>query len=157
MEKLLIVNNGSASKKYALFSAGAPVFKAHLEKADEGEGLVATLTYGSQEEKRSISQEYYENAVAFILEILTEKNLITGPKDLTSVGLRVVAPGEHFQKNHPLDADCLSKLEEAKLQAPLHITPVIAEIGQLKKLLPDTPVIIVSDSAFHAGATMGFQ
>jgi len=150
MEKLLIVNNGSASKKYALFSAGVPVFKAHLEKDDEGEGLVSTLTYGSQEEKRATSQDDYENAVAFIFKFLVEKNLITGPQGLTGVGLRVVAPGEHFKNNHPLDAACLAKLEEAKLQAPLHITPVIAEIRQLKKLLPDTPVIIVSDSAFHA-------
>ena len=149
MGKLLIVNNGSASKKYALFTAGAPVFEAHLEKDDEGSGLVATLTFGSQQEKIAVSQKDYENALEFILKFLKDKNWLASPKDLTGVGLRVVAPGTFFQENRRLDEEYFAKLQEAKTEAPLHINPVIKEIEQLKKVLSDTPVMAISDSAFH--------
>ncbi|KKW06223.1 MAG: Acetate kinase, partial [candidate division CPR1 bacterium GW2011_GWC1_49_13] len=138
-QKILSINNGSASKKYALYEGEKEVFRAHLEK--EKEGLIVTLGSPDQQKTLPLSQKDYVQALSFVL------GQIEG--EVNAVGLRVVAPGSFFQENRKLDSGYLAKLQEAQAEAPLHITPVIEEIEQLRKLLPDTPIMTISDSAFH--------
>lgn len=145
--KFLIINTGSASKKYALYFDQKEVFKIHIER--EEERIVATLTSGSEGEKLSILQKDYDSSIDFLLKLLVQKSLIKDKEEINAIGLRVVAPGDYFLSNKIIDEEYLSKLKQAEKQAPLHVKPAILEIEQLKKVLPDISIIGVSDSAFH--------
>ena len=147
-KKYLVVNTGSASKKYALYSGEVELFKVHFER--EGGGFVATLKIGVAEEKMTVSPADYDNSIDFVLGLLKSKELVANKNEIAAVGVRIVAPGAYFLANKILDQEFLDKLERAREEAPLHINPVIAEIGHLKKALPETAVFGVSDSAFHA-------
>lgn len=143
----LIINTGSASKKYALYSENQEIFKAHLETEDGG--LVSAIKIGAEEKKETIPQESYDNSVNYIIELLLSNKLITDIGSIKAVGLRIVAPGNYFLSDKIIDAEYLAKLQEAKNRAPLHIDPELAEIEHLKKTMPATPIVGISDSAFH--------
>jgi acetate kinase len=150
-KKYLIVNTGSASKKYALYS-GLPgqgeteVFRAHFEKED-GNFVVTVKT--ETEEKMNVTDKDYQSSVEYVLNLLKTKKLIEEARNIDMVGLRVVAPGMYFLENKIIDEEYSNNLQKAKEEAPLHIAPVISELEQLQNDLPCTPVFGVSDSAFH--------
>ncbi|MBI4991725.1 MAG: acetate/propionate family kinase [Candidatus Harrisonbacteria bacterium] len=152
-KKYLIVNTGSASKKYALYAGGKEVCKAHFEKEDGK--LVVTFTAGLQRNKKNITQAEYGASIRYLLELLQAKKIISAKSDIEMIGLRVVAPGDYFLSSCVVDKTYFNKLKASEQEAPLHIHPIIAEIRQLKKILPGVQVVGVSDSAFHAN--MPFQ
>ncbi len=143
----LIINTGSASKKYALYSDNREVFKAHMETEDGN--LVSTIKLDTTEKKETITQENYDNSVNYIIELLLSNKLIAAIDDIKAVGLRIVAPGNYFLSDKIIDDEYLTKLQEAKNRAPLHIEPELSEIEHLKKTMPNTPIVGISDSAFH--------
>lgn len=135
MEKnYVMVNIGSASKKYALYRGGREVFRAHFEH--EGEGVIATINRGSA----CISVDEYENSFAYILPHLGV---------IHTVGVRIVAPGEYFQEHREITSEYIRELTQARESAPLHITPVLKELAKIRALLPGVQVVGVSDSCFH--------
>lgn len=140
-KKFLIINPGSASKKYSIYSGGVAVFHAHLEQEDGG--LVATVTDATGKRKEAISKDQYSDALAFVIER-------AGTPAVAAIGLRIVAPGNYFAVNRLIDDEYQKRLETEKERAPLHITPVLAEIGLIKKTLPGIPLAAISDSAFHS-------
>lgn len=146
MEKYFIVNVGSESRKYALYQDGERVFSAHFEK--EGGKLVIELVVGSSEEKKEISQQV-ENSAEYVIDELLSQKVIGDKNEISAIGFRVVAPGSYFLQNKIIDNEYLEKLETAKEQAPLHINPMLAELKALESILPNIPVVGVSDSAFH--------
>lgn len=147
-KKYLIVNTGSASKKYALYAGGKEICKAHFEK--EGGKFIVTFLFGRLKEKKVIKESSYRSALNFLLELLLVKKIIRSKSDIRAVGLRVVAPGNYFLENRLVDKKYLDKLKASEQEAPLHIHPIIAEVRQLKKILPSVPVVGVSDSVFHS-------
>ena len=120
-KKYLIVNIGSTSKRYAIYSNGEELFRSHLSK----------------EEK------------TFITELLFANQLIADKKEINTIGIRVVAPGEYFQENRVIDQAYIRELSKVEFSAPLHITPVLEEIQRLRKEFPKAKMVGVSDSAFH--------
>lgn len=147
MPNFLIINTGSASKKYALYSDNREVFKAHMETEDGN--LVSTIRIDTTEKKEIITQENYDNSINYILELLLSNKLINDISDIKAVGLRIVAPGNYFLSDKIIDDEYLAKLQEAKNRAPLHIEPELSEIEHLKKTMSATPIVGISDSAFH--------
>lgn len=148
MKKYLIVNLGSASKKYSLYEDEREVFRAHIEKEDSD--FVVTESVGDVRDKSKISQEEYEHGGERLLDVLVSKNIIKDTGEIAALGFRVVAPGEYFVKVRTIDAEYREKLKEAYEIAPLHIEAVSKGIEEFVNLLPSTPMIGVSDSAFHA-------
>jgi acetate kinase len=145
--KTLIVNTGSDSHKYAIYSEGAELARLHLEK--EGEGFVANITVGSNKEKEAIFGGDYALPIVYVLKHLADHKIISDNKEISSVGVRVVAPGDYFSTHNVIDDEYLSKIKEASDGAPLHIGPIVDEIEQIKKFLPSAKIFGVSDSVFH--------
>lgn len=148
MKKYLIINLGSASKKYSLYEDEREVFRAHFEM--ENSDFVVTESVGEAHEKTKISQEEYEHSGKRLLSVLVSKNIIKDTGEIATLGFRVVAPGEYFVKVRTIDAEYREKLKEAYEIAPLHIEAVLKGIEEFVNLLPSMPMIGVSDSAFHA-------
>lgn len=164
MNKILIVNTGSASKKYALYSESTELCQIRLEKEKNPSTwfdtahhksfrinkYIAEFKVDQIKDKISISPKTYDASISFLLGLLKSKGLLNDKKDISAVGIRVVAPGEDFNSPNFIDKKYLDKLEKAKEVAPLHIIPLLSEIKQLQKNLKGIPMIGISDSAFYA-------
>lgn len=148
-KKYLIVNTGSASKKYSFYVGEHKIYNAHFEMEDGSP--VVTESIEDKKNKRKISKKEYDNAIDLIAHSLVENKLINDKKEIDSVGIRIVAPGEYFLTNRLIDKEYMKRAKEALKKVPLHLGPALKEIETIKKFLgPKMAIYGVSDSAFHA-------
>lgn len=148
-KKYLVVNLGSASKKYALYEDGTELFFAHYEK--EGNSVIVTEGKRGARIKSVITADDYEMSAKRLLDFLIASRCIGAIKDINAVGFRVVAPGEYFNATKRIDDGYRAKLAQEYEIAPLHVEAVAKGIEEVHALFAETPLIAVSDSAFHAG------
>lgn len=148
-KKYLIVNTGSASKKYAFYIEKKKVYSAHFEI--ENSDLVVTEVINGVSQKKSISKKEYPKSVGIVLASLIENKIIDSKKDVTCAGVRIVAPGEYFLKNKLIDKEYLKMANLALEKVPLHLGPALEEIKNIKEFFGNkTPIYGISDSAFHS-------
>ncbi len=149
MEKTaLIVNPGSASRKYALYRGTEELARAHFEK--ENGAFIVTLWHGTREEKGNVNDAVFADATKYFVDLLVSKGIIPNTEAITVIGVRVVAPGDYFVSHRAIDNAYIARLREAIEEAPLHINPALKEIENIKLAFPAVPLIGVSDSAYHA-------
>ena len=146
MEKnILIINIGSSSKKYHLYSGENLLIDAHFEHDKNG----FVVTYAGEKIKEIIP-EVYENGLSHFCEVAKQSGFITPENPIKAIGLRLVAPGEYFTKDHLVDQEFLQKLEVIARYDLTHIEPIQTEINLAVKLFPDIKIVAVSDSYFHS-------
>jgi acetate kinase len=125
---ILVLNTGSSSVKYRLFSAGLEtVAKGLVERVGEEGGDAPD----------------HESALR---KIMSELDL----DGLTAVGHRVVHGGPDFSSATVLNDDVVATIEGLVPLAPLHNPPALAGIAVARKLLPGVAQVAVFDTAFHA-------
>jgi acetate kinase len=148
METKLIINTGSASKKYALYQGDKRLLFAHVEDG-RNTYMISTDCKGIIAE-REIAHDVYEDALSSVLRMAQKEQCIERLRDIDTVVIRVVAPGAYFAQHRPIDEEYLKRLKEMLSCAPLHIIPVLNEIRQCKKSMREARLFAASDSAFHA-------
>lgn len=145
----LIVNTGSASKKYAFYQDKEKTFTAHFEM-EEGNYIVSE-SYQGEVNKKTLNKEEYIEAVGVVIASLIENKIISSQTEIHLAGVRIVAPGEYFLTNRLIDGEYLKMAEAALQKVPLHLGPALEEIKNLKKFLGnDFKIVGVSDTTFHA-------
>ena len=148
MEKLFLVTNpGSSSRKYGLYKGDQEVCSLHFEM--EGNDVVCTIKKDGVKTKLDKKFKKLTDTVAYVRDILDDEGYISATSKLDAIVARVAAPGKYFAEDHIVDDDCLKRLDAAKKRAPLHVPVAAAEIEACVKTFGDTPVVAVSDSAFH--------
>ena len=144
----LIVNTGSASKKYSFYIAKEKKYTAHFEK--EGDSLIVTEVIDGEKVKRTLNNSDYPKSARLVIDSLVNNKVIEKENDLKAIGIRVVAPGKFFLKTQVITEEYVKRAEETLEKVPLHLAPALEEIKNLKNIFNDTvPIIAVSDSAFH--------
>lgn len=146
-EKVIIINPGSASKKYAIYEGGKNVYFAHFER--ENNGYVVTCSSNTGEQKQKIGSADFDRAINFFLEKLFAEEVITKRGELSCAAIRVVSPGRYFSSHRKIDNQYISELKKQKPNAPLHIASLLDELGKIKEVLPETELFGISDTAFH--------
>lgn len=153
MEKIiLVVNPGSASKKFALYRKAKLVCSVRLEKTGTDDFCGTVQLFDDQtirSENIHVSNEQYTNSVSFLIGLLKGQDLIKSAKDIHAIGIRIVAPGTYFQSHRKIDATYIQKLKHVTEIVPLHSKEALKEIQELKQVLPKIPLYGISDSAFH--------
>lgn len=148
MENLFLVTNpGSSSRKYALYRGDDLVCSLHFEF--EGQDVVCTFKTADGTRKKLDGFKKLTDTVKYVKEILENEGYLGESVKLTAILARVASTGDYFAEDHFVDDDCLKRLEEAKKRAPLHVPVVAAEIEACVKEFDGTPVLTISDSAFH--------
>lgn len=152
--KTLIINTGSASKKYALYEDGEKIYFAHFEMEPsevmgEAGGYVVTETFGEEKVKTPVSGRVFERAQVRLLDSILEKKIIKHKDEIEAIGIRIVAPGEYFLENRVIDKAYLKMAKQALEKVPLHLGPALEEIKMAQKVFNSKKIIGVSDSAFH--------
>ena len=156
-KKLLIVNVGSSSQKYAFYENGRRRFFAHFEMA--GDGFMSHIyPFGEErggEPKKSfkISKNDFLKSSQKIIDILKKEKLIKTGREIDALGFRVVHGGQKFFAPTKIDKNFILQLEKIKELAPLHLVPVISEIKEFMKILPDIKKVAIFDTEFHKDLT----
>lgn len=128
MSRVLVVNSGSSSLKYAVVEAdsGDMIADGIVERIGDDEGVP-------------------DHAAA--LQVVFEE-LADDLAGLVAVGHRVVHGGPDLYQPTLVDDALITKLEELSPLAPLHNPPALLGIEVARKALPDFPHVAVFDTAF---------
>ena len=151
--KILVLNCGSSSIKYALYDMDTKKVMASggAERVGlDGAFVKVKLPNG---EKKTIMHDIPEHTegVKFIFSLLTDPEIgaIKDLKEINAVGHRMVHGGEKFNKSVLLDDEVLKVFEECSDLAPLHNPANLKGVNAVKELMPGLPQVGVFDTAFH--------
>ena len=144
---ILIANPGSASRKYALFAGSHERASLHFEW--EHGRVICTLTKDGEQHSIHVELPDLDAASLDAIRIFREHKVLAKDEQVSRIGLRIVAPSSYFLLDHEIDDDVMHHLQKAKIKAPLHIAATLHELQLLRTAFPDTPIVGVSDSAFH--------
>jgi acetate kinase len=152
-EKILVINTGSSSLKYAFFDSEneSNTARGQVERIGiEGTRLKHQGVAG--EITRELPGGDYKEAFDAMLQSLTESGngVIHDPSEITIVGHRVVHGGERFSEAVMIDDHVLQTIEALSPLAPLHNPVNVLGIKEARRIFPTVPHVAVFDTAFHA-------
>lgn len=148
VETLTLVSNpGSASRKYALYAGKHVRASLHFEYMDGK--VICTFVHGENRATEQTDLQQVEQAAQKVLGMLTGAGVLKREEVISCIGLRIVAPGSYFLEHRIIDDVTLGQLRALEPRAPLHIAATLQELNALREHFATTPVVGVSDSAFH--------
>ncbi|MBN1646036.1 acetate kinase [Candidatus Woesearchaeota archaeon] len=145
----LVLNSGSSSLKYQVFSGAQRIFKGHIEEI----GIRRCRSIVEHDGKKiSASCRIDDHASALHHALVTLKlyKIISNYTDIERVGHRVVHGGEKYIKPTKIDRKVIDDIQNLSKIAPLHNPHNLAGILACKKLLPAATQVAVFDTAFHS-------
>jgi len=134
--KILVLNSGSSSIKYALFDAES--------LAELRSGIVERIG-----EPGSSSVPDHREGFRRVLSDLLDSGAIREAADLFGIGHRVVHGGDRFREPARVDAGILDAIRETIPFAPLHNPGNLQGIEVALGMCPGVPQVAVFDTAFH--------
>ena len=152
MKKILVLNCGSSSIKYALYdmSDQSVITSGGIEKIGLPDSFITVKLNG---EKHKMEKPIAEHTagVQWIFEVLTqgEYAVLKSLDELDAVGHRMVHGGEKFNKSVLLTPDVMEAFAACNDLAPLHNPANIKGVNAVSALLPNIPQVGVFDTAFH--------
>ncbi|EFW36475.1 acetate/propionate family kinase [Treponema phagedenis] len=151
--KILVINCGSSSLKYQLIdmSNESILVKGLAERIGiDGSRL--------KHEKKGMDAVVIEKpmpdhttAVKLVLDALVDKNhgVIQSMDEIAAVGHRVVHGGDKFKEPAIINDAVMKDIRACIPLGPLHNPANIMGIEACMKLMPNTPMVAVFDTAFH--------
>ena len=152
-EKILVINSGSSSIKYAFFDSEKPENKATGQVERIGNtGTSLTFKGPKGEIKQELEKGGYTEALQAIIKVLSNKEtgMIKSRSEISVVGHRMVHGGEKFREAIVVTDEVLNELEKLNPLAPLHNPVNIAGIKEAMKVFSSVPHVAVFDTAFHS-------
>jgi len=146
---LLVINSGSSSIKFSIFSADDNSPRSLYEGETLGIGSGdATFRFQRTGEKSSPTKIQVKNpveAIGKVVEAVTQSGL----PPIDAVGYRVVHPGPKLHSHVRITPEVLRDLDEAVSFAPLHDPSAIRIIQEGMSHFPDIPHFACFDTVFH--------
>lgn len=151
--KVLVINCGSSSLKYQLIDMATE--EAMVQGLVERIGIEGSVLVQKVEgrDKYIINTEIKDHkaAIKLVLGAIIDKEhgVIKSMEEITAVGHRVVHGGEKYSESVIITDKVLESIRECIALAPLHNPPNIIGIEACMELMPNTPMVVVFDTAFH--------
>jgi len=151
--KILVLNCGSSSIKYALYNMDdkSVMTSGGAERVGLDNAFVKVkMADGSKKQVMHDIPEHTEG-VKFIFSLLTDPEIgvIKDLKEIDAVGHRMVHGGEKFNKSVLLTDEVLEAFEACSDLAPLHNPANLKGVKAVSELMPGLPQVGVFDTAFH--------
>ncbi|BCG64196.1 MAG: acetate kinase [Methyloprofundus sp.] len=152
--KILVLNSGSSSIKYALFDMQAhkALIIGVIESIAEQQSKHSyhyELNKQQQEQQISVPIVDHQQGLAAIFQVLSDLALIANIADLFCIGHRVVYGGEQFCQPTLISAAVLAAIKQMVPLAPLHNPANITGIEAAMAYAQGVPQVAVFDTAFH--------
>lgn len=157
---VLVVNAGSSSLKYQLFDTNTNEVLAKgiceriATETANGVGAEGRIEHRKGSEPKIVKDIPMPNhavATKILVDTLTDPEIgvIKDMSEIEAVGHRIVHGGAYFSESVLVTDEVISKLELCKDLAPLHTVPHLMGIAGCTAVMPDTPQVLVFDTAFH--------
>ena len=151
--KVLVLNCGSSSLKYQLFSMTNEevLAKGLVERIGiEGSRIKHSKT-GMDAVTINATIPNHKVAIRMVLDALLDAShgVISSLEELKAVGHRVVHGGEKFAGSVLINHEVIAALQECVPLAPLHNPANLMGIEAMTEVLPNIPQVGVFDTAFH--------
>lgn len=149
---VLVINCGSSSLKFQLINSES---EAVLAKGlCERIGIDGRLTYqpaGGEKEVNNLAMPTHTEAIQFVIDALTNEKtgVVKSLDEIGAVGHRMVHGGEKFACSVVITEEVKKAVEECNDLAPLHNPANLIGVNACQKLMPNTPMVAVFDTAFH--------
>lgn len=148
--RILTINGGSSSIKFALFEAGEPLQRI-LEGAIEriGSPQATFRAKGVNDEdnfSRTVAATDHTAAVGVLMDWIEARS---GQDALTAVGHRVVHGGPKYYQPQQITAEMVAELHRLSPFDPDHLPEEILLTEAFHQRFPDLPQVACFDTAFH--------
>ena len=151
--KILVLNCGSSSIKYALYNMDTKEVMASGGAERVGMDGAFVKVKMPNGEKVTFMHDIPEHTegVKFIFSLLTDAEIgvIKSLDEIDAVGHRMVHGGEKFTKSVVIDDEVIRAFEAVSDLAPLHNPANLKGIKAVSELAPNMPQVGVFDTAFH--------
>ncbi len=152
-EKILVINSGSSSLKFTLFSMTTKTVlaKGLVERIG---GPNANLIYQRNDEPKitqGISAENHGKALAMACKMLvdTKNGVLKSLKEVNAIGHRVLHGGEDFSDSVVVTEDVKEVIKKCADLGPLHNPVNLEGIVACETVFTNVPNVAVFDTAFH--------
>ena len=151
--KVLVVNAGSSSLKYQLLDTDteAVLAKGNCERIGIDGSRLIHKTSGKNDYVKETDLPDHSAAMKLVVSALTDVEIgcISSVDEIDAIGHRVVHGGHYFAESVLLTDEVLACVEKCTAYAPLHTPAHIMGIKGCKDAMPNTPEVLVFDTAFH--------
>lgn len=143
MDKILVLNSGSSSIKFAVFDRE---LNHKIAGAASAIGNNSSLQIDGQDRPADLPS--HEAALKAILSDLSNHGY--PPEKLLAAGHRVVHGGRLYTAPELITQDVQAGIDDCSTLAPLHNPNALLAIRALEKMVPSLPQTASFDTAFHA-------
>ncbi len=150
---VLVINSGSSSLKYQLLETKEN--KVLAKGLCERIGIDGRLKHnkpGMDQLVRDIEMKDHKQAIKYVIDILVDPTygVISDMSEIEACGHRIVHGGSYFSESVLVTDEVIKTLEEdCTAIAPLHTPGHVAGIKGCIEAMPNTPQVVVFDTAFH--------
>lgn len=148
--KIMSINAGSSSLKFSLFNMDTKeVLLSGLFERIGIEGSCYTLEYGEYKIKNESLMETHLDAVKILMDKLLELKIVNSLEEIDGIGHRIVHGGAIYKESVVVTDKVLDDIIALSDLAPLHNPAHAMCIKAFREVLPNTPMVVVFDTAFH--------
>ena len=148
--KIISINAGSSSLKFSLFdmSDESVISSGNFERIGI-DGSFYTIKYNGDKISQDVELNTHTDAVKILFDKLISLGVIKSLDEIDGVGHRIVHGGSKYSTSVLVDDKVISDINECKDFAPLHNPAHILGINAFREILPEVPMSVVFDTAFH--------
>jgi acetate kinase len=148
--RILTINGGSSSIKFALFEAADPlrrILAGGIERIGLPEAVLRVKGLDQADNfSRPVTATDHTTAVGALMDWIEER---LGRDALTAAGHRVVHGGPKYSKPQRITAEMVEELHRLSPFDPEHLPEEILLTEAFHRRFPDLPQVACFDTAFH--------
>jgi hypothetical protein len=148
--KILVLNSGSSSIKFQLFTMDTRTSLASglVEQIGSSSSRAVLKANGEVYEIKRFIKDHHDGLEA-MNELFVTSHILHDLSELDGIGHRIVHGGESFFSSMIVDESVIKKIEEISPLAPLHNPGHLAGIKNAMKESKNVPHVVVFDTVFH--------
>ncbi len=153
--KILVINTGSSSIKYELFTMTKrqALASGQLEQIGQAEGRMRHSFIDSDgQPRKTVTQQPipdHRTGLNLIGKALKDSGVVQDGDSLDGIGHRVVHGGEVFKEPTLINEVVIAAIRAQSPLAPLHNPANLIGIEEACRFAPTVPQVAVFDTAFH--------
>lgn len=151
--KILVINAGSSSLKFTLYSMAQEkmLAKGQVERIGLSNPVLKYQRHDGIGVEANVKVESYVDAIDTVSKKLLDKDVgvLENLSEVQAIGHRVVHGGEQMTKPVIIDTHVKGVIRDCFTLAPLHNPPNMMGIEACEKMFPGVHNVAVFDTAFH--------